>query len=265
MSKIEQLLKNRKTFIPFITCGCPNLDITEQLVYALEESGADLIELGIPFSDPTAEGPIIQQASQQALEGGVTTDHIFSMVERIRKKTNVPLVIMTYANVVFSYGIERFVEQGKRSGIEGLILPDVPFEEREEFKRPCQQVGIDFISLVAPTSRDRIKVIVEEAQGFLYCVSSQGVTGIRRELSQDGIQLIKEVKKIKEIPCAIGFGISTPEQVEEVGDTADGVIVGSAFVKLILEYKEDCIEPIKILAKEMKDRLKKIEETSIKR
>ena len=185
MSKIQKAFEGKKAFIPFITCGDPNLETTEQLVYAMERAGASLIELGIPFSDPTAEGPVIQGANLRALSGGVTTDKIFDLVVKIRKNTAIPLVFMTYANVVFSYGTERFIKRAAEIGMDGLILPDVPFEEKEEFDRVCREYGLDLISLIAPTSHDRIRMIAKEASGFIYCVSSLGVTGTRSAITTD--------------------------------------------------------------------------------
>ena len=181
--RITEAFANGKAFIPFLTCGDPSLEVTEQLVYAMEEAGADLIELGIPFSDPTAEGPVIQEANVRALAGGVTTDKVFSMVEKIRKNTKIPMVFMTYANVVFSYGTERFIKKAAEIGMDGLILPDVPFEEKEEFDVVCKQYGLDLISLIAPTSHERIAMIAKEAEGFVYCVSSLGVTGMRTSIT----------------------------------------------------------------------------------
>lgn len=220
----------------FITCGDPSLEVTEQLVYAMEEAGADLIELGIPFSDPTAEGPVIQAANVRALSGGVTTDKVFEMVEKIRKNSSIPMVFMTYANVVFSYGTERFVKKAAEVGMDGLILPDVPFEEKEEFDGVCKEYGLDLISLIAPTSHERISMIAKEAQGFVYCVSSLGVTGMRSQITTDIGAMVDLVKKAKDIPCAVGFGISNPEQAKKMADQSDGVIVGSAIVKLCGQY-----------------------------
>ena len=198
MSRIQEAFQKEKAFIPFITCGDPDLKTTEQLVYAMEQAGASIIELGIPFSDPTAEGPVIQAANIRALSGGVTTDRIFEMVERIRKKSRIPLVFMTYANVVFSYGTERFTRRAAQAGLDGLILPDVPFEEKEEFDVPCKKAGLDLISLIAPTSHDRIRMIAREASGFVYCVSSLGVTGTRETISTDVIEMIRLVKETDE-------------------------------------------------------------------
>lgn len=258
MSKIQKAFKDKKAFIPFITCGDPSLEVTEQLVYAMEEAGAPLIELGIPFSDPTAEGPVIQEANQRALSGGVTTGKIFDMVERIRKNTQIPMVFMTYANVVYSWGTERFVSRAAALGMDGLILPDVPFEEKVEFDSICRQYGMDLISLIAPTSRDRIRRIAGEASGFVYCVSSLGVTGVRSEISTDIGGMVKLVKGVKDIPCAVGFGISTPEQAAKMAALSDGAIVGSAIVKLCKEYGEGCIPHVKEYVKNMCDAVRGI-------
>lgn len=247
-----------KAFIPFITCGDPSLAITEQLVYAMEEAGADLIELGIPFSDPTAEGPVIQSANERALAGGVTTDKIFEMVSRIREKTSIPLLFMTYANVVFSYGTERFVRTASEIGMNGLILPDVPFEEKEEFDTVCKKYGMELVSLIAPTSHSRITSIAAEAGGFVYCVSSLGVTGVRSSITTDVGAMVQLVKQTKDIPCAIGFGISTPEQAKNMASKADGVIVGSAIVKLCKQYGTECVPYVKEYVREMKDAIKGI-------
>ena len=241
MSKIQKAFEGKKAFIPFITCGDPDLETTEQLVYAMERAGASLIELGIPFSDPTAEGPVIQGANLRALSGGVTTDKIFDLVVKIRKNTAIPLVFMTYANVVFSYGTERFIKRAAEIGMDGLILPDVPFEEKEEFDRVCREYGLDLISLIAPTSHDRIRMIAKEASGFVYCVSSLGVTGTRSAITTDIGAMVKLVKEENDIPCAVGFGISTPEQAAKMCQSADGAIVGSAIVKLCEKYGKDCV------------------------
>ncbi len=253
MSRTADAFRNGKAFIPFITCGDPSLDVTEKIVYAMADAGADLIELGIPFSDPTAEGPVIQAANVRALSGGVTTDRIFDMVERIRKNTDIPMVFMTYANVVFSYGAERFVKRAAETGMDGIILPDVPFEEKEEFDSVCRQYGLDFISLIAPTSHERISMIAKEASGFVYCVSSLGVTGMRSDITTDIGAMVKLVKAANDIPCAVGFGISTPEQVKDMAEKSDGAIVGSAIVRLCEKYGEDCVPYIYEYVKAMKD------------
>ena len=244
MSNIRSAFAKGKAFIPFITCGDPDLITTEKIVLAAVENGADMIELGIPFSDPTAEGPVIQAANMRALSNGVTTDKIFDFVRNLRKKVNIPLVFMTYANVVFSYGSEKFISSCKEIGIDGIILPDVPFEEKEEFLPICQKYGVFFLSLIAPTSADRIAMISKEAEGFLYIVSSLGVTGTRSEITTDLSSIIDVVRKNTDTPCAIGFGISTPEQAEKMAKLSDGVIVGSAIMKLIGKYGENSAEPV---------------------
>jgi tryptophan synthase alpha chain len=256
--RIREAFSNGKAFIPFITSGDPSLEVTEQLVYAMEEAGADLIELGIPFSDPTAEGPVIQEANVRALGGGVTTDKIFEMVERIRKNTSVPMVFMTYANVVFSYGTERFVKKASEIGMDGLILPDVPFEEKEEFDIICKKYDLALISLIAPTSHERIARIAKEAEGFVYCVSSLGVTGTRSEITTDIGAMVQLVKAAKDIPCAVGFGISTPEQAAKMAAQSDGAIVGSAIVKLCAAHGEDCVPYVKEYVKSMKDAIREL-------
>ncbi|MDF2514526.1 MAG: tryptophan synthase, alpha subunit [Herbinix sp.] len=240
----DQPAKNKKAFIPFITAGDPNLAVTEELVIKMAEAGADIIELGIPFSDPVAEGPVIQDADYRALSGGVTTDKIFDMVARIRKVCDVPLVFMTYANPIYTYGTERFMENCKKVGIDGVIVPDVPFDEKSELKPYCDKYQITLISMIAPTSKERIHMIAKEAEGFIYCVSSMGVTGVRSEISSGVEEMIRQVKEINNIPCAIGFGISTPEQAVKMSGFSDGVIVGSAIVKIIANYGQDCIQPV---------------------
>lgn len=252
MSNISKVFENGKAFIAFVTSGDPSLEITEQLVYAMDEAGADLVELGIPFSDPTAEGPVIQEANIRALSGGVTTDKIFDMVRRIRKRTQIPMVFMTYANVVFSYGTERFIKTAAQIGMDGLILPDIPYEEKDEFRPVCEKYGLSFISLIAPTSHDRIRMIAKEADGFVYCVSSLGVTGVRSRITTDVGAMVKLVKEEKDIPCAIGFGISTPEQARAMAAISDGAIVGSAIVKLCGQYGKDCVSYVKEYVEEMK-------------
>lgn len=251
--RIAEAFANGKAFIPFLTCGDPSLEVTEQLIYAMEEAGADLIELGIPFSDPTAEGPVIQAANVRALSGGVTTDKIFDMVKRLRQNTKIPMVFMTYANVVFSYGTERFIQKAASLGMDGLILPDVPFEEKEEFDSVCKKYGLDLVSLIAPTSHERITQIAKEAEGFVYCVSSLGVTGMRSAITTDIGAMVQLVKAAKDIPCAVGFGISTPEQAAAMAAKSDGAIIGSAIVKLCGQYKEACVPYVKEYVKSMKD------------
>ena len=253
--RITEAFAKGKAFIPFVTCGDPSLDVTEKIVYAMEEAGADLIELGIPFSDPTAEGPVIQGANLRALSGGVTTDKVFDMVEKIRKNSSIPMVFMTYANVVFSYGIERFCKRAAEVGMDGMILPDVPFEEKEEFASVAEKYGLDLISLIAPTSHEKISMIAKEAEGFLYCVSSIGVTGTRSEFTTDFDEFFGVIKKNATIPCAVGFGISGPEQAKKMSTYCDGVIVGSAIVKLISQYGKESSEKVYEFTKNLRDAL----------
>lgn len=236
MSNIQKAFENGKAFIAFITCGDPDLDTTAAAVREAVRGGADLIELGIPFSDPTAEGPVIQGANLRALTGGVTTDKIFHFVKDLRRDVAVPMVFMTYTNVVFSYGADRFISTCQEIGIDGLILPDLPFEEKGEFLPLCRQYGVDLISLIAPTSENRIAMIAKEAEGFLYLVSSLGVTGTRSEIKTDLASIVDVVRQNTDLPCAIGFGISTPEQAKKMAGLSDGAIVGSAIVKLLEKY-----------------------------
>lgn len=252
MSNIKSAFENKKAFIPFITCGDPDLETTGKIVREAEKNGADLIELGIPFSDPTAEGPVIQGANIRALSGGVTTDKIFDLVRELRKDVKIPLVFMTYANVVFSYGAEKFISTCSEIGIDGIILPDLPFEEKEEFAPVCKKYGVDLISLVAPTSQQRIAMIAKEAEGFLYIVSSLGVTGTRSEITTDLSSIISVVRENTDIPCAVGFGISTPQQAEKMAGISDGAIVGSAIIKIIEKYGRDSAKPVGEYVKEMK-------------
>ncbi len=256
MSRIHQAFENGKAFIAFITCGDPDLETTAAAVRAAAENGADLIELGIPFSDPTAEGPVIQGANLRALQGGVTTDRVFGLVRELRRDVFVPMVFMTYANVVYSYGAERFLRSCSEIGIDGLILPDVPFEEKEEFLPFCHRYGVDLVSLIAPTSENRIAEIAEEAEGFLYIVSSLGVTGTRSEITTDLDAIVSVVRQHTAIPCAVGFGISTPEQAKKMAGLSDGAIVGSAIIKLLAQYGKDAPPKIGTYVKTMKDALR---------
>ena len=260
MIKISDAFQNGKAFIPFITCGDPSLEVSEELVCAMAEAGADLIELGIPFSDPTAEGPVIQDSTFRTLAKGVTTDKIFDTVRKIRRRTDVPLVFMTYANVVLSYGVERFVSTAAEVGVQGLILPDVPYEEKAEFEPMCDQYGLEFISFIAPTSGDRTEMVAGEAKGFLYCISSLGVSGVRPEIHTDVAAMIDRCKKANPfIPCAVGFGISRPDQAVAMAKVSDGVIVGSAIVSLCEKYGEDCVPHVAAYVKEMKEALRGVE------
>lgn len=253
MTETAKAFENGKAFIPFITCGDPDLETTAKIVREAVANGADLIELGIPFSDPTAEGPVIQGANIRALKGGVTTDKVFDLVRELRKDVTVPMVFMTYSNVVFSYGAEKFISTCKEIGINGLILPDLPYEGKEEFLPQCKKYGVDLISLIAPTSENRIAMIAKEADGFIYLVSSLGVTGTRSEISTDLKSIVDVIRQNTSVPCAIGFGISTPEQAKKMADIADGAIVGSAIIKIIEQYGKDAPKYVGEYVKSMKD------------
>lgn len=252
MSNVKRAFENGKAFIAFLTCGDPDLTTTEALVRAMADAGADLIELGVPFSDPTAEGPVIQAANLRALKNGVKTDDVFDMVARLRRDVFVPLAYMTYANVVFSYGSDRFLARAAQAGIDALILPDVPFEEKEEFAPVCKKHGVDFISLIAPTSENRVAMIAREAEGFVYCVSSLGVTGVRDSITTDVPSMVRLVRENGSVPAAVGFGISTPAQAAEMAETSDGVIVGSAIVKLIAQHGKDAVPYVADYVRRMK-------------
>ena len=258
MTKIKQAFSafsNGKAFIPFITCGDPDLETTAKVVKAAAENGADLIELGIPFSDPTAEGPVIQAANIRALNGGVNTDKIFDFVRELRKDIKIPLVFMTYANVVFSYGSDKFISLCAEVGIDGLILPDIPYEEKEEFLDICHQYDVALISLIAPTSKNRVGMIAKDAEGFIYLVSSLGVTGVRTEINTELSSIVEVIRENTDIPCAVGFGISTPQQAHDMAAVADGAIVGSAIIKIIEKYGKDSADYVGEYVRSMKKAL----------
>ena len=256
MSRIKKAFENGKAFIMFITCGDPDLNTTAAAVREAVKNGADLIELGIPFSDPTAEGPVIQAANIRALSGGVKTDCVFELVRELRKDVTVPMVFMTYANVVFSYGADKFISTCAQTGIDGLILPDIPYEEKDEFLPVCRKYGVDLISLIAPTSENRIGMIAREAEGFIYLVSSLGVTGVRSEINTDLDSIVKIIRENTDVPCAIGFGISTPKQAKRMADISDGAIVGSAIVRQLAEHGKDAPEHIGACVKKMKEAMR---------
>ncbi|MBR3283168.1 MAG: tryptophan synthase subunit alpha [Ruminococcus sp.] len=253
MSNIKDAFRNGKAFIPFITCGDPDLETTAKVVRAAAENGADLIELGIPFSDPTAEGPVIQGANIRALAGGITTDKIFDFVAELRRDVKIPLVFMTYANVVFSYDAERFMARCCETGVGGIILPDLPYEEKDEFSDIARRYGVDIISLIAPTSANRIAMIAKEATGFIYVVSSLGVTGTRSEITTNIGDIVKVIRENTDVPCAVGFGISKPEQAKKMAGLSDGAIVGSAIIKLLEQYGKDAAPYVGEYVKSMKE------------
>lgn len=253
MSRISDAFKNGKAFIPFVTGGDPCIDVTEKLIYAMADAGADIIEIGVPFSDPIAEGVVIQEANERALAAGCTTDKLFDLVARVRENTQVPLVFLTYINPIYTYGKERFMQRAKDCGLDGVIVPDLPFEEKHEISDDCREYGIDLISLIAPTSKERIRMIAGDATGFVYCVSSMGVTGVRSEIKTDIGEMVSLVREVSSIPCAVGFGISTKEQAYKMASLSDGAIVGSAIVKMVAKYGEDSIPVVAEYVRGMKE------------
>lgn len=253
MSRIEQAFQNGKAFLAFLTAGDPTMEKTIEYIFEMEQAGADLIEIGIPFSDPTAEGVVIQDANERALKNGMNTSKVFEIVQTVRKKSQIPLVFLTYLNPVFHYGYERFFEKCQETGVDGIIIPDLPYEESEEVNQYAKKYQVDLIRLIAPTSEQRIQMIAKEAKGFVYLVSSMGVTGVRSEIHTDLATIVKSVREVTEVPCAIGFGISTPEQAAHMAALADGVIVGSAIVKIIAKYGEDAGPALFEYVSEMKN------------
>lgn len=256
MSKIREAFAKGKAFIAFLTAGDPTAECTVNYILEMERAGADLIEIGIPFSDPTAEGVVIQDASLRALQGGMTTEGVFHIVEEVRKRSQVPLALMTYLNPVFHYGYEAFFSRCQSLGVDGIIVPDLPFEEKEETEKAAAGFGVDVVSLIAPTSKERIRMIAKEAKGFIYVVSSMGVTGVRSKITTDIGGMVEEIRAVTDTPCAIGFGISTPEQAAEMAGYADGVIVGSAIVKLIEKYGANAKEELYRYVSAMKAAIK---------
>ncbi len=252
MSNIYKAFENKKAFIAFLTAGDPDFETSVKNFKAVAEAGADLIEIGIPFSDPIAEGPVIQEADIRALEAGMTTDKVFDLLKEVRKDVDIPIVFMTYANPVFHYGADRFFKNASEAGADGIIIPDCPFEERHEFDEVAAKYGMDFISMIAPTSEDRIKKIASQAKGFIYVVSSLGVTGVRSEIKTDLESIVKLIKEATDTPAAIGFGISTPEQAAKMSKVADGVIVGSAMVRIVASEGVNAPEKLAEYVREMK-------------
>ena len=253
MNNISKAFENGKAFIGFVTAGDPDLETSKKIMLEMARAGCDLIEIGIPFSDPIAEGPVIQEADLRSLAGGTTTDKVFALAEELSKEADIPLVFMTYLNVLFKYGYDKFLENAKNSGISGVIVPDLPFEEKEELRSVADKYGIDVISLIAPTSESRIQMIAKEAKRFIYEVSSLGVTGVRSEIKTDLRAITESIKAVTDIPVAIGFGINTPEQAARVCEYADGVIVGSAIVKIVAQYGKNAPAYVYDYVKSMKD------------
>jgi tryptophan synthase alpha chain len=252
MSKIQNAFQNGKAFIGFLTGGDPTVEKSVEFIVRMAEAGADLIEIGIPFSDPIAEGPVIQAANIRALSAGADTNSIFHIVEQVRKTTDVPIAFLTYLNPVFKYGYEAFFSRCEEAGVDGIIIPDLPLEEKDELFDIAQDHKVDVISLIAPTSEDRIQKIASKATGFVYIVSSMGVTGMRSEIKTDLSSILQSVKSVTDVPAAVGFGINTPEQAGEISKIADGVIVGSAIVKIIEKYGEESGDPLYDYVRQMK-------------
>lgn len=256
MNKISDAFNNGKAFIGFVTAGDPDLNTSKEILLSMSKGGCDLIEVGIPFSDPIAEGPVIQDANIRALKNNVTTDDVFALTKSVSQEVDTPMVFMTYLNVLFKYGYDKFLQKAKDSGICGVIIPDLPYEEKDELQSVAKKYGIEVVSLVAPTSEDRIKMIAADAEGFIYTVSSMGVTGVRSEIKTDLESITKAIKEVTDVPVAIGFGINTPEQARKYSHIADGVIVGSAIVKLVAEHKTDAPKYVYEYVKSMKDAIR---------
>lgn len=256
MNKISDAFNDGKAFIGFVTAGDPDINTSKEILLSMSKGGCDLIEVGIPFSDPIAEGPVIQDANIRALKNNVTTDDVFALTKSVSQEVDTPMVFMTYLNVLFKYGYDKFLQKAKNSGICGVIIPDLPYEEKDELQSVAKKYGIEVVSLVAPTSEDRIKMIAADAEGFIYTVSSMGVTGVRSEIKTDLESITKAIKEVTDVPVAIGFGINTPEQAKKYSHIADGVIVGSAIVKLVAEHKTDAPKYIYEYVKSMKDAIR---------
>lgn len=259
MSRIKNAFEHGKAFISFVTGGDPDLETTKELIIEMERAGADLIEIGIPFSDPVAEGPVIQEANERALGNGCTTDKLFDAIKEVRQTVTVPLVFLTYLNPIYTYGKEKFMKRCVECGIDGIIVPDLPYEEKEELAPECRAHSVDLISLIAPTSHERITTIAKEAMGFVYCVSSMGVTGVRSDITTDLKSMTDLVRSATDIPCAFGFGIATPEQAAHVSQYSDGAIVGSAIVKIVAQYGKESVPYVGEYVKKMKEAVRSVE------
>lgn len=264
MNRISKAFSRKKAFIAFITGGDPDLETTMNLIEAIAQAGADVIEIGVPFSDPIAEGPVIQAADERALAAGCTTDKLFDMIAKVRNRVAVPLLLMTYINPVFVYGKDRFMARCSETGIDGFIVPDLPFEEKDEISDTCKAHNVTLISMIAPTSDDRITAIAGEAEGFIYCVSSMGVTGVRSQITTDISTMMTKVRAVTSVPCAVGFGVSTPEQAAALVQTADGVIVGSAIVRIIAEHGRNAIWPVQLYIQNMRQAIDQVSRYSTK-
>jgi len=254
MSNLAVVFQNKKVFIPFVVADDPDIETTVKSVVTLAENGADIVELGIPFSDPVADGPVIQKADLRAFKAGVRTEVVFDIVKKIREQTQVPLVFLTYLNIVFKYGYSEFCQRCQKLGVSGLVIPDLPLEEQEEIRPSADKFGIDLIPLIAPTSEGRIEKIAEHASGFIYVVSSLGVTGVRDDIAKQKLsETIQRVRKVTNVPTAIGFGIHSPEQAETLAGIADGIIIGSAVVQIISEGGTDLQDKLAEYTRSIKD------------
>ena len=253
MNKIAKAFADKKAFIAYLMAGDPSLEQSAQMILTAQEAGADLIEIGIPFSDPVAEGPVIQEASERALAAGTRLDGVFAMVRSISGQMQVPMVFMTYLNPVFVYGYDRFFAECAEIGVAGVIIPDLPFEEQGEAKDSAAKHGVEIVTLVAPTSRERVALLAQQAEGFLYLVSSLGVTGMRGGVSSDVTDIVADIRQVTDLPVAVGFGVSTPEQAAHYAALADGVIVGSAIVDIVGQYGTEARQPLYDYIKGMKD------------
>ena len=252
MNRVCSAFKNKKAFIGFLTAGDPDIACSKEFILEMEKAGADLVEIGIPFSDPIAEGKVIEAANTRALSCGTTTDTVFELVRSLRKSSQIPLVLLTYLNPVFRYGYGKFFERCNSSGVDGIIIPDLPHEEKDELKEHARKNDVKIISLIAPTSKERIKRIAESSSGFIYLVSSMGVTGVRDSIDTDLETIVKDIRAVTDTPVAIGFGVSTPEQAKSLGGLSDGVIVGSAIVKIIERHGKNAAPYLYEYVKSMK-------------
>lgn len=246
MNNIAQTFKNGKVLIPYITCGDPDLAVTADVIKTVDQTGADIIELGIPFSDPAGEPPIAQRASARALKGGVTTDKVFSMAEKLKSEIKAPFVIMTYANVVFGYGTERFLKRCQETGIKGLLLPDVPFEEKDDFAPLCRKYGVELISMIATSSGKRVRKIASEAEGFLYGIAAPDATDSEEDVCSKLKAMICEAKAANpQIPCCIDANGFELEQIQEVLQFADGIVIGAPLLRLLEEKGAEAVNSIR--------------------
>ncbi|MEG0295645.1 MAG: tryptophan synthase subunit alpha [Clostridium sp.] len=250
--KFHYLKENsKKALIPFVTCGELSVEETANLVVEIDKTGASIVEIGVPYSDPLADGPVIQESYCRALKNGTKLKDVFKCVELIREESEIPLVIMVYYNIVFSYGVERFLSKISEVGVDGIIVPDIPLEERHDIMEICNNEGVHLIPLVAPTSKERIKAITNESKGFVYCVSSNGTTGERSKLNDGVNEYLNTVKSLTDLPICVGFGISSRDIVNKVKNHCDGVIVGSAVVRRMFQGKDEVIEFLKELNLEL--------------